>query len=377
MRPALTLMSAALLAWAEAVAAQPVTIGLSATLTGQNAANGIPYRNTAELYPKTLGGVPVRYIVLDDGTDPTTAAKNSRTFVDSDVDAMLGSTATSTAAAMMDTAVSSQTPQIAMSPVLISDAHRPFVFSLPQPVPIMVSAIVADARARGIKKMAFLGYSDGWGDQNAAALKSITGPAGITVVTDERFVRTDTSVTAQALKVIAANPDAVFIGAAGTSGALPETTLRDQGFEGPIYQTHGSVMKPFIDALGAAGEGTMLPSGPIAIAQDLPASNPIRPVALDFIARYDAKWGKGSASPIAGYAWDGMLLLDAAVARAIKVAKPGTVEFRVALRDALQDGNEVVGTNAVYHYTPQDHYGVDERGRVLVAIKDGAFHLVK
>ncbi len=361
---------------AQPALAQDITIGISATLTGPNAANGVPYRNAAEIYPKTLGGVPVHYMMLDDGTDATTAAKNARTFVDDKVDAILGSTSSITAAAMMDIAVAAGTPQIALSPVVISDAHRPFVFSLPQPVPIMVSAIVADAKKRGVKAIAFLGYNDGWGDLNWNALNEVARPAGITVPLGERFGRTDTSVTAQALKIVAAAPDAVFIGASGTSGALPETTLRDQGYDGFIYQTHGSVMKPFIDALGAAGNGTMLPSGPIVVAADLPDSNPIKAVSLDFIARYDAKWGKGAASPISGYAWDGMLVLDAAAATALKTAKPGTPEFRIALRDALQDGHDVVGTNAVYHFTPQDHYGVDDRSRVIVAIKDGAFHLV-
>ncbi len=357
-------------------AAQEITVGISATLTGPNAANGIPYRNAADIYPKTLGGVPVHYTLLDDGTDATTAAKNARSFVDAKVDAILGSTSSITAAAMMDIAVAAQTPQIALSPVVISDVHRPFVFSLPQPVPIMVSAVIADAKKRGVKTIAFLGYNDGWGDLNWDALNQAAKPAGITVATGERFGRTDTSVTAQALKVIAASPDAVFVGASGTSGALPETTLRDQGYDGFIYQTHGSVMKPFIDALGAAGDGTMLPSGPIVVAQDLPDSNPIKAVSLDFIAKFDAKWGKGAASPISGYAWDGMLVLDAAVARAVKLAKPGTPEFRIALRDALQEGHDVVGTNAVYHFTPQDHYGVDDRSRVIVVVKDGAFHLV-
>ena len=372
LRIALLLASCCL---APAVEAQDITIGISATLTGPNAANGVPYRNTAEIYPKTLGGVPVRYMLLDDGTDATVAAKNARTFVEEKVDAILGSTATSTADAMMDTAVAAGTPQIAFSPVVISAAHRPFVFSLPQPVPIMVSAIVADAKQRGVKTIAFLGYGDGWGDLNWNALNAVAKPAGIAVPAGERFGRTDTSVTAQALKIMASSPDAVFIGASGTSGALPETTLRDQGYEGFIYQTHGSVMKPFIDALGAAGDGTLLPSGPVVVAADLPASNPIKAVSLDFIARYDAKWGKGAASPISGYAWDGMLVLDAAAATALRTAKPGTPEFRLALRDALQDGHDVVGTNAVYHFTPQDHYGVDDRSRVIVVIKDGAFHL--
>lgn len=369
---------AAALLIAQPSLAQEIKIGLSGTFTGPNATNGIPYRNAAEIFPKTLGGVPVRWILLDDATDPTTAVKNTRKFVDEDkVDAILGSTSTVTATAMSDVAVESKTPQIGLSPMQIPEAKLPWVFNLPQPVPIMVSAIVDDMKKSGMKTVAFIGYADGWGDLNWNALNQVAKKEGINVLTGERYNRTDTSVTAQALKIIAVSPDAVFVGASGTAAALPHITLKDQGYNGRIYHTHGTVSKAFIDAGGKAVDEARMPTGPVVAAADLPDDNPVKKVSLDFIQKYESKWGKGSANPIAGYAWDAMLLLDAAAAEAVKKAKPGTPEFRAALRDALQSGNDVAGTNAVYRYTPTDHYGVDTRARVMVIVKDGAFRLVK
>jgi branched-chain amino acid transport system substrate-binding protein len=363
---------------AQPLMAQEIKVGLSGTFTGPNATNGIPYRNAAEIYPKTLGGVPVQWILLDDATDPTTAVKNARKFVDEDkVDVILGSTSTVTATAMSDVAVEAKTPQIGLSPMQIPAAKLPWVFNLPQPVPIMVSAIIDDMKKSGMKTVAFIGYADGWGDLNWNALNQVAKNAGINVVTGERYNRTDTSVTAQALKILAASPDAVFIGASGTAAALPHVTLKDQGYNGRIYHTHGTVAKAFIDAGGKAVEDARMPTGPVVAAADLPDDNPVKKVSLDFIQKYEAKWGKGSANPIAGYAWDAMLLLDAAAAEAVKKAKPGTPEFRTAMRDALQSGKDVAGTNAVYRYTPTDHYGVDERARVMVIVKDGAFRLAK
>jgi branched-chain amino acid transport system substrate-binding protein len=290
---------------------------------------------------------------------------------------ILGSTSTVTASAMTDVAVEAKTAQIALSPIQIASAKQPWVFNLPQPVPIMISAIVEDLKKKKLKSIAFIGYADGWGDLNWNALTPEAKKAGIEVTTGERYNRTDTSVTAQVLKVMATSPDAVLVGASGTASALPQITLKDQGFTGPIYHTHGAVVKAFIEAAGKAGEGALLPTGPMVAAAELPDSNPIKPVALDFIAKYEAKWGKGTASPVAGYAWDAMILVDAAAKEAVKTAKPGTPEFRAALRDALQSGREVAGTNAVYKYTAEDHYGVDERARVLVVVKDGAFRLTK
>ena len=369
---------AATLIMAQPVLSQEIKVGLSGTFTGPNATNGIPYRNAAEIFPSSIGGVAVKWILLDDATDPTTAVKNARKFIDEDkVDIVLGSTSTVTASAMMDVSVESKTAQIALSPVQIPEAKLPWIFNVPQPVPIMVSAIIDDMKKSGLKTVAFIGYADGWGDLNWNALNQVAAKEGIKIVAGERYNRTDTSVTAQALKIIASSPDTVFIGASGTAAALPHVTLKDQGFNGRVYHTHGTVAKAFIDAGGKAVEGAMMPTGPVVAAAELPDSNPIKKVSLDFIAKYEGKWGKGSANPIAGYAWDAMLLFEAAATEALKKAKPGTPEFRVALRDALQSGKDVAGTNAVYRFTPTDHYGVDERARVMVVVKDGAFRLAK
>lgn len=377
MRTSVLALAAGLL-MSSAVSAQEITVGLTGTFTGPNAPTGIPYRNAAEVFPKKFGDMSVKWILLDDATDPTTAVKNARKFIDEDkVDIILGSTSTVTSSAMFDVAVENKVAQIALAPVRITDKARPWVFNVPQPVPIMVSAIVDDIKKKGLKTVAFIGYADGWGDLNWNALQPIAEKAGIKIVAGERFNRTDTSVTAQALKIMAASPDAVFVGASGTASALPHLALRDQGFTGPIYHTHGTVTPKFIEAGGKAVEGALMPTGPVVAAKELPDSNPIKKVSLEFINAYEGRWGKGRANPLAGYAWDAMLLVKAAAMDAVKKAKPGTPEFRVAMRDALQSGRDVVGTNAIYHYTEKDHYGVDERGRVLIVVKDGKFTLAK
>jgi len=361
---------------AATASAQEIRIGLTGTFTGPNASVGIPYRNAVEVFPTTLGGVPVRFVVLDDGGDPTAALKNARRFVDEDkVDAIIGSTSTPPATALFDLANESKTLQIALAPVQIPPARAPWVFNIPQPVPLMVSAVVADMKQRGVKSAAYIGYADGWGDLNWNAFSKLAADAGIKVAATERFNRTDTSVTAQALKVIGASPDALFIGASGTPAVLPHVTVKDLGFKGPIYHTHGAVSPAFIAAGGKAVEGALMPTGPMVVAADLPESNPIKGVSTAFFARYQAKWGAGPVPPFAGYAWDAYLLLDSAASRALKSGKPGTPEFRAALRDALGSGSGVVGTNAVYRYTDTDRHGVDERARVLVVVKDGAFRL--
>ncbi len=370
------LAAVALAALTTGAFAQEVRIGLSGTFTGPNAAVGAPYKQASEIYPPTLGGVAVKWIVLDDAGDATTAVKNARKFVDEDkVDAIVGSTSTPAATAMFDVAVESKTPQLAMSPVAIPEAKRAWLFSIPQPVPIMVAALIEDMKKKGYKTVGFIGFTDGWGDLNYNTLVRLAEPAGIKIVAAERYNRADTTVTAQALKVMAANPDAIYIGAAATPAALPHITLKDQGYKGQIYHTHGTISKPFLDAGGKALEGAIMPTGPIIVAASLPADNPVRAVALDFIGKFQAKFGAAAVNPFAGYAWDAMVLLNAAVPDALKKAKPGTPEFRAALRDSLISGREVAGTHAVYRYSDTDRYGLDARARVLVTVKNGAFAL--
>lgn len=355
----------------------PIKIGFTGTFTGPNASNGIPYRNAAEIFPQTLGGKPAQWIVLDDGGDATQAMKNARRFVDVDkVDVIVGSTSSPTSMTLFDIANSSETPQLAMAPVAIPPEKSAYVFNIVQPVGLMLSAIVADMKKSGAKTTAYIGYADGWGDLNWNVFKEMAPKAGIEIVAEERYNRTDPSVTAQVLKVVSANPDVVFIGASTTPAVLPHATLRDQGFEGVIYQTHGTVAQAFLDAGGKAVEGARLPTGPMVVAEDLPDDNPVKQVSQDFIKKYQAKWGPGPVPAFAGSAWDAMLILDAAMGRTGD-AKPGTPAFRKAVRDAIQSGHDVVGTNGVYHYTPQDHYGVDERSRVMITVKDGRFTLLE
>jgi branched-chain amino acid transport system substrate-binding protein len=360
-----------------ASARDEIRIGITGTFTGPAAAIGIPYKQASELFPSQIAGKPVKWIVLDDGGDPAAAVKNARRFVDEDqVDAILGSTSPPGSMAMFDVATESKTPQLSLAPVPIPADKRTWLFNVPQAVPIMVSAIVDDMAAKKVKTVGYIGFTDSWGDQNYAALQKLAEAKGIKVVGNERYNRVDTSVTAQALKIFTENPDVVFIGGSASPAVLPHLALRDLGYKGQIYHSHGSVSRPVLQAGGKSLEGSIAPTGPVIVADELPDSYPTKKAALDFIRIYEEKWGKGTRNPFAGYAWDGMLVVTAAIPEALKGGEPGTPAFRDALRKAIESGKEVQGTHAVYRYTPEDHYGVDQRARVLVVVKDGAFRLL-
>lgn len=358
-----------------------VNVGVTLSATGPAASLGIPERNTFELIGSpTIAGVKVNFIVLDDASDTTKAVTNARKLIsENKVDVVVGSTTTPNSLAMIDVVSEAETPMISMaaSAAIIQpmDAKRRWVFKTPQNDALMAAAIAEHMKASGVKSMAYIGFADAYGE---GWLKEITAAAqtnGIQVTTVEKFNRTDTSVTGQILKIASGNPDAVLIGASGTPGALPQVELVNRGYKGRIYQTHGVANNDFLRVGGANVNGAILPVGPMLVYEQLPDSNPIKKVAADYIGKYEAKFG--ARSTFGGHAWDAWLLLQTAIPEALKKGQPGSKEFRVALRDALEGIRELVGVHGVFNMSPNDHIGFDSRGRVMIRIDAGKWMLAK
>jgi branched-chain amino acid transport system substrate-binding protein len=367
--PLVAAMAAAFLT-AGAAQAQ-IKVGVTVSATGPAASLGIPERNTFTIMPKTIAGQSVEYIVLDDASDTTTAVRNVRRLTAEDkVDVVVGSTVTPNALALVDVAAETSTPIISMAAsariIEPMDDKRRWVFKTPQNDSHMASAVSAHMAQSGVKTMAFIGFNDAYGSGWSDEMTKFAAQHKLNIVASER----------QVLKIMAANPDAVLIAGSGTPAALPQKTLKERGYRGKIYQTHGVANPDFLRVCGKDCEGTFLPAGPILVAEQLPASNPIRQVALDYIALYEKAYGAGSFSTFGGHAWDAGLLLQNAIPEALKSAQPGTPAFRAALRDALEKTSNLTVSHGVVNMTPTDHLGFDQRARVMVQIVDGKWKLV-
>lgn len=361
-----------------ATAHAEIVVGVSLGITGPGASLGVHYRNAFQLMGKTLGGEPARYVILDDGSDPTNAAKNARKLVSEEkADVLLGSNGVPSAVQMAQAAAEAKIPMLVMTPAVLSGNVLHWSFVVPQPTELMMSAVAEQLKAHGVKTVGYIGFSDTWGDLVYKAMQSQAAKYGFKLVTDERYARADTSVTGQVLRLLSANPDAVVVGGSGTGAALPHVALIERGYKKGIYHNHGTVNAEFIKVGGKAVEGAVAPTGPLVVPEELPDSFPTKKVSLDFTRRYEQTFGAGTRNAFAGYAYDGYLLLDAAVPAALKKGKPGTPEFRAALRDALESVKNVVGTHGVYNMDAKNHNGLDERARVLVDVKNGGWHLLK
>ncbi|MDD5298052.1 MAG: ABC transporter substrate-binding protein [Rhodocyclaceae bacterium] len=358
-----------------------INVGVTLSATGPAASLGIPEKNTFALMPTTLGGQKVNYIILDDASDTTTAVKNTRKLIsENKVDAIIGSTITPNSLAMIDVAAEAETPMISMSAaakiVEPMDAKRAWVFKTPQNDALMAAAIVDHMIAAKVKTVAYIGFADAYGEGWWNEFSKVAEAKGIKIVANERYNRPDTSVTGQVLKILSAKPDAVLVGGAGTPAALPEKSLKEKGYKGQMYQTHGVANPDFLRVCGKDCEGTILPAGPVLVADQLPDNNPVRAVALEYVGKYEGTYGKGSASTFGAHAWDAGRLLANAVPVALKKAKPGTPEFRKALRDALEGTRNLTLAHGVASYSDKDHVGFDQRARVMVKIENGGWKLV-
>lgn len=370
------LCSLAALPFAQSALAD-VTIGVSLSATGPGASLGIPEKNVFALLPAQVGGETVRFVVLDDATDPSVATKNVRKLVSEDkVDVIIGSSTTPATAAIAEVANESQTPQVTMSPVSLPAERNKWVFRSPQQNSVMANAVVAHMKANGVKTLGFIGFSDAYGEDWLGVVRAGAEAAGIKLVAVERYARADTSVGGQVLKIVAARPDAVLIVGSGSPAALPQTTLAERGYKGQIYQTHAAANQAFLKVAGKAADGAIMPVGPVVVVDQVPDAHPSKKVGADLVAKYEAQHGAGSFSSFAGHAFDAWRIVEAAIPAALKTAKPGTPQFRAALRDAIESNKEVVASHGVFNMTPTDHFGLDERSHVLVKIDNGAYKLL-
>jgi branched-chain amino acid transport system substrate-binding protein len=373
-----TIITAAATLLLSGAAMADITIGVCLPLTGPASGLGIPINNQIKLWPTSIAGEKLKVVVLDDATDPTAGVKNTKRFVTEDkVDIIMGSVATPVAIPMAGVAAESHTPQLSFAPAVLPPGQDGWTFRMPQSNAVMSHAMVGLMKKQGIKTVGFLGYTDAYGE---SWLNSFTAEAeknGIKVIATERFARSDTSVTAQALKLVSANPDAMLIVASGSGAAMPHMAVVERGFKGKIFQTHAAASRDLMRVGGKAVEGAYVVSGPAVIAEQLPDSHPSKAVSMAFVAQYEKAYGAGSRNQFAGHGYDAMIVMEKIVPMALKKAKPGTPEFRAALRDAMENMGRTVLAHGVLNWTKDDHWGYTNETGVMLQVVNGDWKVVQ
>ncbi len=371
----------ALVAMAFSVNAQ-IKIGISLATTGPAASLGLPEKNTVTLYPATIAGQRIEYIVLDDASDTTTARKNFEKLTSEDkVDALIGPSTSPTSLAVIEVAAKSQTPMISLGAAIRivqpMDDQKRWIFKTPYNDTSVAEASVLHMVKNGIKTLGHIGFNEAYGESWLQELKKACEKHGVKIIASETYSPKDTSVTAQILKIMATNPQAVLIVGAGTPAVLPQATLVERGYKGKIYQTAGVINNDFLRVGGKNVEGTLLPSGPVIVVDEIPDGNPAKKPALDYKQKYEGKFGPGTLTTFGANGWDAMLIMERAIPVALKKAKPGTVEFRAALRDAIEGVKGLPTTHGMINMSPAEHNGYAADAPVIVTITGGKWAYAK
>lgn len=366
------LAAAAIAASAAQAQAQDITVGVILSTTGPGSVVGIQERNALALWPTEIGGRKLKIIVQDDRSDPAAATSIARRMaVDDKVDLLVGSSLVPGCVAVAAIAQETEVVQLALAPMPLSPDKAVWSFNVTPLTSRMSSALFDHMTKNKVKTAGYIGFSDTWGDQWLDELKNYASRTGVKIVAEERFGRGDTSVVGQALRLMSANPDVILAGATSSAAGLVQKTLVDLKFKGIIYHTHGAATKDFLRIAGKTGDGAIAPTGPSAVAEELPASHPSKAIAMTFVNAYEGRYGVGTRTPFSALLYDGSLVLKKAIPDALAKAQPGTKEFRVALKQAIERVKDLVGAQAVLNYSPTDHNGTDDRARILVTVENG------
>ena len=373
-----SLIAAAVALTAATAAFADINVGVVLSLTGPGSGLGIPMQKQLALFPKEIAGEKVNLIILDDASDPGKGVSDTRRLITEDhVDVILGSCLTPVAAAMAPVAAEGKTLQVAASPVGVPPGQDQWLFRLPQGNDVMAHAVFQLMKKQGVKTIGFLGYTDAYGELWLKAAEAEAAKNGMKIVAVERFARTDTSVTPQALKLTSANPDAMLVVASGSGAAMPEKAIVERGYKGKIYQTHAAATPDLVRIGGKDVEGTYVVSGPAVVAENLPDSHPSKKASVDFVTKFEKANGPGSRNQFAGHAYDFQIVMEKIVPVALKKGKPGTQEFRSALRDAMEGMGRTVFSHGVMNWTKDDHWGYTNETGVMLQVKDGKFVVVQ
>ncbi|NPA48883.1 MAG: ABC transporter substrate-binding protein [Thermodesulfobacteria bacterium] len=358
-------------------AAKPYKIGALFSITGPTSFIGEPERNTLVMLVEEVnkaGGInghPVEVVIYDTEGEETNAVKKvTKLIVQDKVLAIIGPSRTGTTLAVIPFVERYKVPLISCAAgIKIVEPVKPWVFKTAQSDRLAVKKIYAYCQDHGLKKIAIITVSNGFGQSGREQLKALAKDYGIEIVADELFGPKDVDMTPQLTRIRAKNPDAVICWGTNPGPAIVAKNMRQLGMKQQLFMSHGVASKRFIQLAGEAAEGIILPAGKILVADQLPDTDPQKKLLLSYIERYKARFGE-EPSAFGGHAYDAFLLLKHALATA--------GADRAKIREALENAKGIVGIHGIFNMSPTDHNGLDEKTAfVLVRIKDGDWQLLK
>ncbi len=360
-----------------ASAAEPIKIGSILSATGPAAFLGDPEVKTLQMYVESInkaGGVlgrPLELVSYDDGTDANKANSFAKRLIyDDKVDAIIGGTTTGSTMSMVPLVEKAGIPFISLAgAVVVVDPVKKWVFKTPHTDRMAAEKDFEDMKKRGITKIALVSETSGFGQSGKKESEIVAPKYGIQIVTQETYGPKDTDMSPQLTK-IKNNPDvqAVMVFGLGQGPALVTRNYKQLGIKLPLYQSHGVCSDEFIKLTRDASEGVRLPCAALVVANELPDTDPQKPIVTAYAKAFKDHW-KTDVSTFGGHAYDGLMIYVDAVKRA------GTTD-KAKVRDAIEQTHGFMGTGGEFNLSPTDHMGLGLKAFRMLEISRGHWKLI-
>jgi len=361
-----------------AYAQNTIKIGSVLSVTGPASFLGDPEKKTLEMYVRDInaaGGVSgkkLELFIYDDGSDANKARTFATRLVEEDkVDAVIAGSGSGSALAIRGVFEDAALPYISLAGAAeIVLPVRKWVFKMPHTEPMSCGKIFEDLKKRNLTRIGIISGTDGWGKAMRAECVAMAPKEGITVVKDEIYGAADSDMTPQLTNIKnTAGVQAVINCGFGQGPAIVTRNYRQVGLAVPLYQSHGVSSKSYINLAGEAANGVRLPAAALLVADQLPDSDPLKKVAIEYKTKFEKETGQ-PVSTFGGHARDALFMLVEALKRA------GSAD-KAKVRDEIEKTKNFIGTGGVINMSATDHLGLDLNSFRMIEIKNGDWSLVQ
>ena len=329
-------------------AAEPIRVGVTASLTGAYAKLGQDQLSGIRMWADDINargallGRKVEIVHYDDASDPEkSAALYERLITQDKVDLLLGPYSSDITLAASRVAERHNFPMVATGAASGKIWEQGFsnIFQIDAPADQYMELPLGLANEKGLKRIALVYADTEFPREVAAGARKMAASHGMQIVLDEAYPQDSLDFAGIAGRLKAAAPDVVIGGTYFNDSVALVRAIRSVGLKPEIMvMTVGPAQQDFGRQLGDDANGVM---GAIAWMR-----SGKMPLAYDFSFRYKQKYGHNAAVH-AAYGYAGGQVLEAAARLA------GSLD-----RDAVREQLKTMKFRSLL-----GHYRVDETGR--------------
>ena len=324
----------------------------AAAFIGKSEQQSLQFIETITNKAGGIKGRPIKFVMVDDQSNPQVSVQLANQLIAKNVPVILGPTFTSTCLAVSAIVAKSGPVEYCFSPS-VTPPPGGFAYSASVATHDDLVAILRFFREKGWTRVALMTTTDASGQQAEQYFDdAMTRPEnkGLRLVAREHFNPPDLSITAQAERIKAANPQAMIGWTAGTATGTLLRGLHDAAIDIPIVAGNGNMIHAQLEQYQGFLPAQLLFAGRRALVADPRVPANIRRAQQ---AYFDAFKAAGMKPNIANtLSWDpALIILDA-------FREKGFTATSAQINDYIQHLNRWTGINGIYDFRSGSQRGV-------------------